>query len=91
MSAGRTDHTAGHLLVRPPCAACGAPASSIELVPPGAVPVEWNDWSTEEQQAFETYRNPTRWRFLVKGIEGGNGLGDDVSVEERGQVQRRIL
>ena len=71
-----------HLVVRPLCAVCGAPASSIELVPPGDVPLDWDNWPDEHRRVAAAHHDPTAWRLLFKSVGGGNGLGRDLAAEE---------
>jgi hypothetical protein len=37
-------HMAAPMVVTPPCAACGTPSVRVELVAPGQVPAEWDQW-----------------------------------------------
>jgi len=42
----------------PHCAVCGSPATRVEIVAPGRVPAEWEQWKAERRQAFEEHRDP---------------------------------
>jgi hypothetical protein len=53
------------MVAAPRCAACGSPATRVELVAP--------------RQAFEKYRDQGRWRLLFEGVAAGNGwVGDAI-------------
>ena len=53
----------------------------IELIPPGELPAEWDSWPNEHHEAFKASHNIGSWHFVFRSIEGGNGLGDDISAE----------
>ena len=40
------------IVVSPPCAACGAPATRIELVAPGQLPAQWEQWPRTVRDSF---------------------------------------
>jgi hypothetical protein len=62
------------------CAVCGSDSGRVELVAPGQLPAAWAEWKVDTREVFETYHDPTMWRLLFEGIEGGNGLGDDITL-----------
>jgi hypothetical protein len=63
------------MVAAPQCAACGSPATRVELVAPGQVPAEWERWKAERRQAFEKYRDQGRWRLLFEGVAAARGRG----------------
>lgn len=70
----------------PRCDACGAPASRVETVPPGAVPAGWDGWDDARRQLFVQHRDPGRWQLLLEGVVAGNGWVGDAIDEERAAV-----
>jgi hypothetical protein len=48
------------MVVTPPCAACGAPATRIELVAPGQLPAQWEHWPRTVQATFPRHRGPAQ-------------------------------
>jgi hypothetical protein len=49
------------MVVTPPCAACGAPATRIELVGPGQLPAQWEHWPRTVRDSFRRHRGPGQW------------------------------
>jgi len=70
-----------HLVFEPTCFVCGSIASHVELIPPGELPAEWESWPNEHHEAFKASHDTGSWHFVFRSIEGGNGLGDDISAE----------
>jgi hypothetical protein len=71
----------------PPCAECGNPPTRIELVAPGQLPAEWDNWPSQRQDLFRQYREPERWRLIFKGVAAENGyLGDPIDADEAGRI-----
>lgn len=85
MSEGRAPGP-GHVTVRIHCWVCGGPAASIELVPPGKRPAGWWSWSSKDRRLFREDREPGAWRFLFRGVDASNGMGDDITPEEAAQL-----
>ena len=75
-----------HLIATPLCAVCGSQTSYVELVPPGDYPASWETWGDQLQGSYTNYHRPDRWRFLFRGIEAGNGIGDDISAHEAARL-----
>ena len=75
------------LVARPVCAKCGGPASFVELVPPGQFPHNFDDWPADLRSRYrERYQGNGNWHFIFRGIEGGNGMGDDIDAEEAARI-----
>ncbi len=66
------------MVVTPPCAACGAPATRIELVAPGQLPARWEHWPPAVRDSFRRHRGPGQWYLIVDGVAAGNGYGNPV-------------
>jgi hypothetical protein len=43
-------------------------------------------WPPKDRRRFVESRAPGTWRFLFRGVVGGNGSGDDVGPEEAAQL-----
>jgi len=69
--------TATGMVAAPPCAVCGSPSARVELVPPGQLPADWDQWNDERRGAFERRRDPDRWHLLFEGVTAGNGWGGE--------------
>lgn len=65
------------MVVTPLCAVCGEPSARIELVAPGQLPADWDQWNDERQSAFQRRRDPDRWHLLFDGVTAGNGWAGD--------------
>jgi hypothetical protein len=70
------------LLFAPPCRICGKPAVRLEIVPPGKLPQEWDDWEPADRQIFSKHRDASKYVLLFRGVECGNGFGDPISEQE---------
>jgi hypothetical protein len=70
------------IVATPPCAACGAPSARVELVAPGELPADWQQWTDDQRDSFRRYRDPAPWWLLFEGVAAGNGGGDPVTTEE---------
>ena len=66
------------------CAACGAPATRIELVGPGQLPAQWEHWPPTVRDSFRRDRGPGQWYLIRDGVAAGNGYGDPVAAGEAG-------
>jgi len=79
-------HMAKPIVVTPPCAACGTPSARIELVAPGQLPAEWEQWPSTMQGNILRRREPGQWYLLVKGITTDSGYGDPIDASRAGQI-----
>lgn len=50
------------VVVTPPCAECGNPSTRIELVAPGQLPAEWEQWPSTVQESI------ARRRRILRGL-----------------------
>ena len=73
------------MVVTPPCAACGAPATRTELVAPGQLPAQWAHWPRTVRDGFLRRRGPGQWYLILDGVAAGNGYGDPVGAGEAGR------
>src|SRR5580704_16365361 len=74
------------IVVTPPCAVCGTPSARVELVAPGQLPAEWEQWPGTVQASITRQREPGQWYLLVKGIVTYNGYGDPIDASRAGQI-----
>jgi len=74
------------MVAAPPCAACGAPATRIELVAPGQLPAQWEQWPSTVRHSIRRQREPGQWWFLFKGIAAYNGYGDPIDASRAGKI-----
>ena len=74
------------MVVTPLCAACGAPATRIELVAPGQLPVQWEHWPRAVRDSFGRHRGPGQWYLILDGVATGNGYGNPVQAGEAGRI-----
>jgi hypothetical protein len=74
------------IMITPPCAACGTPSARIELVAPGALPAQWDQWPGTVQASISQQRQPGQWHLLVTGPAAGNGYGDLIDTARAGQI-----
>lgn len=74
------------VVVTPPCAACGTPSARVELVAPGQLPAQWNQWPSTAQASISRQREPGQWYLLVTGPAAGNGYGDPIDISRAGQI-----
>ena len=61
------------MVVTPPCAACGAPATRIELVGPGQLPAQWEQWPGTVRDSFGRHRGPGQWYLIRDAVTTSNG------------------
>lgn len=78
-------HMAEPIVATPPCAVCGDPAARIELVAPGQMPAEWDQWPGTVQASIVRQRQPGQWYLLFKGTATYNGYGDPIDTSRAGQ------
>jgi hypothetical protein len=76
------------IMVTVPCTACGTPCARIELVAPGQLPAQWDQWPGTVQASIVRDRQPGQWHLLVTGPAAGNGYGDLVDAARAGQIAR---
>lgn len=74
------------MVVTPPCAACDAPSTRIELVAPGQLPAEWEQWPVTVRASIERQRQPGQWWLLFKGVAAYNGYGDPIDTSQAGHI-----
>ena len=74
------------MVVTPPCAACGTPSARIELVAPGQLPAEWEQWPGTVQASIVRQRQPGQWYLLFKGVAAYNGYGDPIDASRAGRI-----
>ena len=79
-------HMATPIVVTPPCAACGTPSARVELVAPGQVPAEWEQWPGTVQDSIMRQRRPGQWYLLFKGVATYNGYGDPIDASRAGRI-----
>jgi len=73
------------MIVTPPCAECGSPSTRIELVAPGELPAEWEQWPSTVQGTFLLDREPGQWHLIFKGVATYNGYGNLIDASRAGQ------
>ena len=56
-------------------AACGVPATRIELVAPGQLPAQWEHWPRTVRDSFLQHRGPGQWYLILDGVATSNGYG----------------
>ena len=74
------------MVVTPPCAACGTPSARVELVAPGRLPAEWEQWPRTVQDSIQRQRQPGQWYLLFKGVASCNGYGDPIDASRAGRI-----
>jgi hypothetical protein len=74
------------MVVTPACAACGQPATRIELVPPGQLPAEWERWPDTARDSALRHRDPGQWYLILDGVAAGNGSGSEIGAGEAGRI-----
>jgi hypothetical protein len=74
------------MVITPPCAVCGTPAARVELVAPGHVPAEWEQWPGRVRASITRQREPGQWYLLVQGPATSNGYGDPIDAARAGQI-----
>ena len=84
----RCDRAASKRTVaRPLRAKCGRGATFVELVPPGQLPHDFQTWPEDRRLAYtKRFGISGKWHFIFQGIEGGNGLGDDIDAEQAARI-----
>jgi hypothetical protein len=81
-------HMATPMVITPPCAACGTMSARVELVAPGQLPAEWEQWPRTVQDSIARQREPGQWYLLFKGVAACNGYGDSVDASRAGRIAR---
>ena len=72
------------MVVTPPCAACGAPATRIELVAPGQLPAQWEHWPAIARDSFLRCRGPGQWYLIRDGVATSND--NPIQAGEAGRI-----
>jgi len=86
-----TDDTRPSLLFAPPCSVCGKRAVLIEIIPPGELPHDWDEWSPGLQEAFLEGSRRGKYTYRFRGVMGGNGLGDLVSESKARHIMKPLV
>jgi hypothetical protein len=86
--AARMPEMAQAMIVTPECAACGSPATRVELVAPGQLPARWEQWPASVRDAVMRDRGPGQWYLILDGVAAGNGYGSPVEAGEAGRIAR---
>jgi hypothetical protein len=79
-------HMAQPIVVSPPCAVCGTASARIEVVAPGQLPAEWEQWSSTVQASILRQSDPGQWYLLFKGIAMYNGHGGPIDASRAGRI-----
>jgi len=87
----RTDGTRPSFLFAPPCSVCGKRAVLVEIVPPGELPHDWDEWSPELQGLFFERSRRGTYTYRFKGVMGGNGMGDLVSESKARHIVKPLV
>jgi hypothetical protein len=74
------------MVVTPPCTVCGTPSARVELVAPGCLPAEWEQWPRTVQDSIERQRQPGQWYLLFQGVVSRNGYGDPIDASQAGRI-----
>jgi hypothetical protein len=74
------------MVVTPPCAECGTPATRIELVAPSQLPARWEHWPCTVQDSFLQHRGPGQWYLIRDSVATSNGYGNPVQAGEAGRI-----
>jgi hypothetical protein len=74
------------MVVTPLCAACGAPATRIELVGPGQLPAQWEQWPATVRDSFLRCRGPGQWYLIRDGVATSND--NPIGAGEAGRIAR---
>ena len=72
------------MVVTPLCAACGAPATRIELVGPGQLPAQWEHWPATVRDSFLRHRGPGQWYLIRDGVATSND--NPIQAGEAGRI-----
>lgn len=66
----------------PPCAECGRDGASVEVIAPGGLPQQLEEWAEDERALHLERTKSGEWRKLYRGIVGGSGpIGDPITEE----------
>ena len=65
---------------------CRTPSVRVELVAPGRLPAEWQQWPRTVQDSIQRQRQPGQWHLLFKGIASCNGYGDPIDASRAGRI-----
>ena len=78
------------MVVTPPCAVCGTPSARVELIAPGRLPAEWQQWPRAVQDSIERQRQPGQWYLLFKGVASCNGYGDPIDASRAERIHPSV-
>jgi hypothetical protein len=78
-------------VVTPRCAVCGTPSARVELVAPGHLPAQWEQWPRTVQDSIERQRQPGQWYLLFQGVASCNGYGDPIDASWAGRMSPAAL
>ena len=74
------------MVVTPPCAACGASATRIELVGPSQLPAQWEHWPRTARDSFLRHYGSGQWYLILDGVATSNGYGNPVQAGQTGRI-----
>jgi hypothetical protein len=75
------------MLFRPPCALCGQPSATLEVLDPHELPSEWAGWGSDQQRRFRQYRNDESHLLRYSGPGGSNGaVGDAIEAARAARI-----
>jgi hypothetical protein len=77
------------LFFAPDCSVCGKRVVTLEVVPPGEMPHEWEDWDAQSRRIFRGRPWAAEYTVLYRGVEAGSGASGTPSSEReaRGIVE----
>lgn len=73
------------------CAKCGGQGASVEVIAPGGLPQQWDGWHEQDRLRHLHQTDAARWRWLYRGIVGGNGVTADPITEDHAVRLRMML
>ena len=79
-------HMAQPVMASPACAICGTPSARVEVVAPGHLPAQWEQWPSTVQASILRQREPGQWYLLVRGVATYNGYGDPIDAARAGRI-----
>jgi hypothetical protein len=84
----RMPEMAEAMVVTLACAACGAPATRVELVAPGQLPARREQQPSTARDDAMRARSPGQWYLIIDGVAAGSGCGRAVDAGEAGRIAR---
>lgn len=70
----------------PSCAMCGARSALVEVLSPGELPSDFEQWPAPGRESYLQHVGTANWRLRYEGPGGGNGSGHRIS-----EVRARLL